>query len=143
MKSILKIFFIARPVILGDDNRRTGRKANEEADDQVNDLAGRAAHAGQSLFSDKPAHHHGIRRVVKLLEKCPEQDRKEKEQKLLPDHTVRDPVVTCRMILLKCHIFTLYKIRHAWIPFAVFSECMAIDTSALYLSAADTGRRYD
>ena len=67
----------------------------------------------------------------------------EKEQKLLPDHTVRDPVVTCRMILLKCHIFTLYKIRHAWIPFAVFSECMAIDTSALYLSAADTGRRYD
>ena len=46
VKSILKIFFIARPVILGDNNRRTGRKANEEADDQVNDLAGRAAHAG-------------------------------------------------------------------------------------------------
>ena len=99
----------------------------------------------RSLFAYFGYNDHGICRVVKLLEKCPKQDRKEKEQKLLPDHTVRDPVVACRMILLKCHIFTLYKIRHAWRPFTVFSECMVIDTSALYLylSAADTGRKYD
>ena len=92
VKSILKIFFIVRPVILGDDNRRTGRKANEEADDQVNDLAGRAAHAGQSLFSDKPAHHHGVRRVVKLLEKGSQKNGKEEIEKLLPDDTLRDLV---------------------------------------------------
>ena len=130
-------------VKLGYDHCGAAGQSHKETHQQVNQGAGASSYCGQGLLSHKAAHHHGIRRIIKLLEKCPEQDRKEKEQELLPDHAVRDPVVACRMILLKCHIFTLYKIRHAWIPFAVFSECMAIDTSALYLSAADTGRRYD
>ena len=139
--SYMLLFF--RPVELGYNDSRAGRHSDEEANQQVDQCSRRTAYRGKCLFSHKLSNDHGICRVVKLLEKCPEQDRKEKEQELLPDHAVRDPVVACRMILLKCHIFTLYKIRHAWIPFAVFSECMAIDTSALYLSAADTGRRYD
>ena len=143
MNRFLHLLVFLCPIELGYNDSRAGRYSDEEANQQVDQCSRRTAYRGKCLFSHKLSNDHGIRRVVKLLEKCPEQDRKEKEQELLPDHAVRDPVVACRMILLKCHIFTLYKIRHAWIPFAVFSECMAIDTSALYLSAADTGRRYD
>ena len=92
MKRILELLFTTAAVILGDDNGRTGRQSYEEADDEVDDLAGRAAHAGQSLFSDKPAHHHGIRRVVKLLEKGSQKNGKEEIEKLLPDDTLRDLV---------------------------------------------------
>ena len=62
----------------------------------------------------------------------------EKKQELLPDHAVRDPVVAHRIVLLKCHTFTLYEIRHT----LDFSGCITMDTSALYLSVTDTGQKY-
>ena len=124
----------------------TGETKNKETQPEETKNRGneKQVNGRQSGENEKTAEIKAEIKVTDIQDEKNSQDgEKEQEQELLPDHAVRDPVVACRMILLKCHIFTLYKIRHAWIPFAVFSECMAIDTSALYLSAADTGRRYD
>ena len=37
-------------------------------------------------------HNHGVHRVVELLKKCPDQNRKEKEEQLLPDDALRNAV---------------------------------------------------
>ena len=56
----------------------------------------------QRLFSHKVADDHRIRRVVKLLKKGSEQNRKEKDQQLFPDHTFRDLVSL--IVCLHSHI---------------------------------------
>ena len=92
MKRILELLFTTAAVILGDDNGRTGRQSYEEADDEVDDLAGRAAYTGQGFFSDKTANYHGICRVVELLEKGSQKNRKEEVEKLFPDDALGDLV---------------------------------------------------
>ena len=61
---------LLRPVILGNDDGRTGGKPYEGSDQQVNQSPGRAAHGSQRLFSHKPPHHNGVHGVIKLLKKC-------------------------------------------------------------------------
>ena len=134
--SHLLLFF--RPVELGYNDSRAGGHSDEKTNQQVDQCSRRTAYRGKCLFSHKLSNDHGIRRVVKLLEKCSKQDREEKKQELLPDHAVRDPVVAHRIVLLKCHTFTLYEIRHT----LDFPGCITMDTSALYLSVTDTGQKY-
>ena len=75
---------------LCDYNRSTGGKSSEKAHDQGNNLCGRPAHAGQSLFPHKMPHDYGVNGVVQLLEKCTEYNRKKEKKKLSPDDTFRD-----------------------------------------------------
>ena len=103
MKCILQLLFTTAAVILGDDNGRTGRQSYEETNDEVDDLAGRAAYAGQGFFSYKTANYHGICRVVKLLEKRSEQNRQEKDQNLLPDNTLCNLIYLYYFFLLFVH----------------------------------------
>ena len=80
------------PVILGDNDRRAGGKAHEKAGEQVQNGAGGAAHGGQGLFAHKLAHHHGVHRVVQLLEECPQHNGEKEDEELFPDDALRDSV---------------------------------------------------
>ena len=70
---------------LGDSYRRTRRKTGKEADHKRDDLRGRTAYAGKCFFTHKLSHDHTVYRIIKLLEESAQQDRKEEQQKLLPD----------------------------------------------------------
>ena len=90
MDGVTHHFFPFCPVILGNDNGGTRRKAHKEADQQVDDGTSRAANCSQRLFAYKPAHNNGIHGVIKLLEKGSKQDREEENQKLFPDDSFGD-----------------------------------------------------
>ena len=67
----------AGPVELGDDDAAAGGEAGEKADQEVDQLAGRAADRRQRLLADEVADDNRVDGVVKLLEEGPEQDREE------------------------------------------------------------------
>ena len=64
VKSFIGCLFLSRPDKLGDGHGGAGGKPGEEADHQVDDLGGGAAHAGKRLFSDELAHDHAVDRIV-------------------------------------------------------------------------------
>ena len=80
---------------LGDNHRGARGQAHKEADNQVNQVAGGAAHRRQGFLAHILAHDDGIRGVVQLLEKRAQQNGKEEDQQLLPDDAVND-AVPCR-----------------------------------------------
>ncbi len=93
MYSLADILAVARAVELRDDDRRTGRQAHEEPNQQVDDGACRAADCRKRLRADEIADYNGIHRIVELLKKSPEQDRKKEDQKLFPNNAFRDSVL--------------------------------------------------
>ena len=68
MDSIAHHIGLFGSVILGNDNRSTGGKADEKADQKVDDGRGRTAHCRQRLFPKKAPYNHGICRIIELLE---------------------------------------------------------------------------
>ncbi len=62
-------------VKLSDNDRRAGRKAGKEADNQIDDLCGRASHACQRLFADEMSDDDCVYRIIELLKKCSENNR--------------------------------------------------------------------
>ncbi len=71
MHRIIYQFGLPGAIILGDHYAGAAGQTNEEADQQVDDRTGAAAHGGERFFTDETAHDHGIRRIVELLEKRP------------------------------------------------------------------------
>ena len=69
MQRILQSLFLPCTIILGEDHRCTGRKSDKKTDNQVDDLAGGAAHRRQCFGTDKSSHDNRICRVVDLLKK--------------------------------------------------------------------------
>ena len=96
---------VASAEVLGDNDGGARGQAHEKADDQVDDGVGGAAHGGKGGGAHKPAHHHGVGGVVKLLQKGAYQDGQEKEQDLLPDHA-RGHTVNA-LFTPFCHIYPL------------------------------------
>ena len=80
-------------ITLGDHHCGPRRDPHEQVDKQVDDDTGGAAYSGQRLFAHILAHHHGVHRVVELLKKSPQQDGKEEQQELFPNHALGDPVL--------------------------------------------------
>ena len=72
-------------------DRRAGSYADKKAYKQVDDRA-RRAHSRQRLGADKLTDNDRVNRVIQLLKKSADQDRKEEKQKLFPNNTFRDPV---------------------------------------------------
>ena len=89
MEGVLHTLLTFRAVKLGQQNRRAGAQADEEAVHQVQQRRG-GPHRRQRPGTDKPADDDGIHGIVHLLEKASQQNGKEKEQQLLPDHALRD-----------------------------------------------------
>ena len=73
------------PVELGDDHRRAAGQGHEEADDQVDQYGGAAAHGGQGLCAHEFAHHEGVHRVIELLEQRSRGDGQEEAHQLFDD----------------------------------------------------------
>ncbi len=69
MDSITYHIGLLGTVILGDNDRGTRGKADEKADQKVDDGCGGTAHRSQSLFSKKTSDNDGICRIIELLEK--------------------------------------------------------------------------
>ena len=89
MECVLHTLLTFRAVKLGQQNRRAGAQADEEAVHQVQQRRG-GSHRRQRPGTDKPADDDGIHGIVHLLEKASQQNGEEKEQQLLPDHALRD-----------------------------------------------------
>ena len=70
VKTLVQGVLIFCSVKLRDDDGRSGGESGKEADDQIDDLSGRSAHAGKRLFTDKMADDDRVYRVIKLLKKC-------------------------------------------------------------------------
>ena len=101
MQRILQSLFLPCTIILGDDHRCTGRKSDKKTDNQVDDLAGGAAHRRQCFGTDKSSHDNRICRVVDLLKKGAQHNRKKENQQLFPNHAADD------LVLFTLHIFHL------------------------------------
>ena len=84
------------------DHRGTAGQSHKETHQQVNQGAGASSYCSQGLLSHKAAHHHGIRRIIKLLEKCPEQYGKEKQQQLSENASFRNTVSLYNLSLHTC-----------------------------------------
>ena len=71
---------VSRPVVLRDNDTAARREADEETDKEIDQLSRRAADRGErGVGADKVAHNNGIDRIVELLKKGTEQNRKEKQ----------------------------------------------------------------
>jgi hypothetical protein len=86
-----KIFAVVCAKILRNNDRRAGSYADKKAYKQVDDRA-RRAHSRQRLGADKLTDNDRVNRVIQLLKKSADQDRKEEKQKLFPNNTFRNPV---------------------------------------------------
>ena len=89
MEGILHALLTFRAVKLGQQHRRAGAQPDEKAVHQVQQRGGRP-HRRQRLGADEPADDDGVHGIVHLLEKASQQNGKEKEKQLLPDHALRD-----------------------------------------------------
>ena len=74
---------------LGENHRRAGADADEEAIDHVHQRPG-GSHRRQGLSAHQAAHDDGVHGVVHLLEKSAQQDREKEDQQLLPDDALGD-----------------------------------------------------
>ena len=95
VQALVRCFIVLRSEELGDGDRGAGGQPGEEADYQGDDLGRRPAYAGKRLFPHKLSHDDRIDGVIKLLKKCPDQDREEKKKKLFPDDSVSDRIFLC------------------------------------------------
>ena len=86
------LVILARTVMLGNDHGRTGGQAHEKAHQKVDKVSCGSAYGRQGLLSNEFSHDHGIRCVVKLLEKGSQKNRKEEIKKLFPDDALSDLV---------------------------------------------------
>ena len=82
--------FFPCPCVLGDGVGSARGKYGEETDYQGNDLRRGTAHTGKRFLPYKLTYDHTVNRIVKLLEKCSEQDREKEQQKLFPDDSFCD-----------------------------------------------------
>ena len=82
--------FFPCPCELGDGDGSARGKSGEETDYQGNDLRRGTAHTGKRFLPYKLTYDHTVNRIVKLLEKCSEQDREKEQQKLFPDDSFCD-----------------------------------------------------
>ena len=89
MKGVLHALLTFRAVKLGQQHRRAGAQSNEKAVHQAQQRGGRP-HRRQRPGTDETADDDGIHGIVHLLEKAPQQNGKEKEKQLLPDHALGD-----------------------------------------------------
>ena len=55
---------VVRPVVLGDDHGRPGAEAGEEADDQIRDHRGAAAHRRKSRRAQAAPDHDGVYGII-------------------------------------------------------------------------------
>jgi hypothetical protein len=69
---------------LGYNHRGAGAQAHEKAYGEVQQHSGAAAHGCQSLGAHELAHHHGVHRVIELLEQHAHRYGAEKAQQLFP-----------------------------------------------------------
>ena len=99
MQAFLDGAFVLCAEELCDHNGGSGGKSGEKSDHKVDQLCGGSAHTCKRGFSDELSDDHGVDRVVKLLKKGTEYDRKEKEQKLSPDNAL------CDLIDILCLLF--------------------------------------
>ena len=81
------------PVELGDDHRRAAGQGHEEADDQVDQDGGAAAHRGEGRSAHELAHHEGVHRVVELLQQGPRGDGQKEGHQLFDDGPFGELVV--------------------------------------------------
>ena len=84
--------FLSRPIKLGNYYRSTAGKSHKKAHQQVDQRTGGSSYCCQRLLSHEPAHHHGVRRIVKLLKKCSQKDREKKQQKLSENTSLCDAI---------------------------------------------------
>ena len=90
MEGIPGSLTVSPAVKLGQKHCGAGAQADEKAIEQA-DQGSRGANSRQSLGSHIPSDNDGIHRIIKLLEKGPQQNGEEKAEKLLPDHAFGDP----------------------------------------------------
>ena len=69
---------------LGDNYRGARGQAHKEADNQVNQVAGGAAHRRQGFLAHKVTYHHRVHGIVQLLEQQPHRHGNGKLEQLLP-----------------------------------------------------------
>ena len=81
-----------RPVILGDDDACAGGKPHEKTHQQIDQIAGGAAHGGQGFLAHEFTDDDRIGGVVQLLEERAQQNGKEEKKQLFPDHAFGDAV---------------------------------------------------
>ena len=93
MKCLIQVLLIFRPVKLRHDHGRTGRQSDKNFHDQVHNLVYRTADSRQSFLTYKTTDNNAVGRVIYLLKKCPDHDRKKEDQKLFPDHTFRNLIL--------------------------------------------------
>ena len=89
MDGIRHALSVTGTVKLGQHHRGAGTQAQEKAVDQIHQGTG-GAHRRQGPGAHKPAHNDGIRRKIHLLEEGTQQNGKEENQNLLPDHALGD-----------------------------------------------------
>ena len=94
MKRFVEVFFVFGPVKLRNDHRCTGSQSHKNFHNQIDDLVDRSPDSRQSLLTYKTTDNNAVGRVIYLLKKCSDHDRKKENQKLFPDHTF------CNLILL-------------------------------------------
>ena len=87
------ILVIPRPVILGNDHRRAGGHAGEKADDQAENMSGRAAHRRQGRLAHKAAYNDRVHRIIELLKQGTHQHREKEGQKLFPNDALGDGII--------------------------------------------------
>ena len=64
VQALLQRMFVLSPVKLCDDNGSAGGKAGKKADDQIDDLCGRASHACKGLFSYKVPYNDRVYSII-------------------------------------------------------------------------------
>ena len=103
VKTCISSILFPCPCKLSDGDGSTRGKPCEEADYKGDDLCGGTAHTGERLLSYKLTYDHTVDCIIKLLEKCSEQDWEKEQQKLFPDDSI------CNFIFSLTYIF--HKIR--------------------------------
>ena len=99
-------------VKLGYDHRGAAGQAHKETHQQINQGAGASTHRSQGLLSHKAAHHHGIRRIIQLLEKRSEQYGKEKQQQLSENASFRNTVSLYNLSSIPALMFCTFSIKN-------------------------------
>ena len=64
MYCVRKLVIVVRAVVLGDHHSRPGAETGKEADDQIGDDGGTAAHRRQGRRAETAPDHDGIHSVV-------------------------------------------------------------------------------
>ena len=85
MNGKLDVVIFTRAVVLRDNDAGTAGQTDEETDQQIDDVAARAADCGKRFLADKIADYDRVDRIIKLLKERAEEDRKEIQQHIFRD----------------------------------------------------------